>query len=108
MGLATRIFLIFIIRFFFLLSSQLKDIAKQRGLKLGTILDHVEKIREKEPNYNIYNLRDGIPKNRFKEIWSAFRKIGVSEGEMYKLAPVKELLGPKYSYEDLRLVRLFL
>lgn len=85
-----------------------KEIAVMRGLKMGTILDHIEKIREKEPGYNIYNLRDGIPKNRFKEIWSAFRKIGVSEGEMYKLAPVKELLGPKYSYEDLRLVRLFL
>jgi ATP-dependent DNA helicase PIF1 len=85
-----------------------KEIAVVRGLKMGTILDHIEKIREKEPNYNIYNLRDGITKNKFKEIWSAFRKIGVSEGEMYKLAPVKELLGPKYSYEDLRLVRLFL
>jgi uncharacterized protein YpbB len=86
----------------------IKDISKERGLKLGTILDHIEQIKEKDPNYNIYNLRDGIPKNRFKEIWSAFRKIGVSEGEMYKLAPVKDLLGSKYSYEDLRLVRLFL
>jgi ATP-dependent DNA helicase PIF1 len=85
-----------------------KDIAKERGLKLGTILDHIEQIKQKDPGYNIYNLRDGIPKNRFKEIWNAFRKVGVSEGEMYKLAPVKELLGPKYSYEDLRLVRLFL
>lgn len=86
----------------------LKDIVKERGLKLGTILDHIEQIKNKNPNYNIYNLRDGIPKNRFKEIYGAFRKVGVSEGEMYKLAPVKELLGPKYSYEDLRLVRLFL
>lgn len=86
----------------------IKDIVKKRGLKLGTILDHVEQIKEKDPNYNIYNLRDAIPKNRFREIYGAFRKVGMSEDGVYKLAPVKEIIGPKYSYEDLRLVRLFL
>jgi ATP-dependent DNA helicase PIF1 len=85
-----------------------KDIAKERGLKLGTVLDHIEEIKEKDPTYNIYNLRDGISKTKFREIYNAFRKIGVSEGGFYKMAPVKELLGQKYSYEDLRLVRLFL
>src|SRR3989344_5096331 len=85
-----------------------KDIAKERGLKLGTILDHIEKIKEADPKYNIYNLQNSISKTKFKEIYNAFHKIGVSEGEKYKLAPVKELLGPKYSYDDLRLVRLFL
>jgi len=86
----------------------IKDIVKARGLKLGTILDHVEQIKEEDPNYNIYNLRDGIPKARFREIYNAFRKVGMSEGGFYRTAPVKELLGSKYSYEDLRLVRLFL
>ena len=86
----------------------MKDIAKERGLKFGTILDHIEQIKSKEPDYNIYNLQGSITKNKFKEIYNAFRKAGVSEGETYRLAPVKELLGPKYSYEDLRLVRLFL
>ncbi|MFA6269812.1 MAG: helix-turn-helix domain-containing protein [Candidatus Paceibacterota bacterium] len=86
----------------------LKEIAKERGLKLGSILDHIEKIKEKDPNYNIYNLRDNLTKNKFKEIYNAFRKIGIGEGEGYRLAPVKEILGAKYSYEDLRLVRLFL
>jgi ATP-dependent DNA helicase PIF1 len=86
----------------------LREIAKERGLKLGTILDHIEKIKEKNENYNIYNLRESIPKNRFKEIYNAFRKAGISEGGIYHLAPVKNLLGPKYSYDDLRLVRLFL
>jgi hypothetical protein len=84
-----------------------KDIAKKRGLKPGTVLDHIEQIKEKDPNYNIYNLRDGISKNKFKEIYSAFRKTGMNEGK-YHLAPVKNLLGPKFSYDDLRLVRLFL
>jgi ATP-dependent DNA helicase PIF1 len=86
----------------------LKDIVKERGLKLGTILDHVEKIKDDDPNYNIYNLRDGLSKTRFREIYGAFKKMGISEEGFYKMAPVKELLGSKYSYEDLRLVRLFL
>jgi len=86
----------------------LKDIVKERGLKLGTILDHIEQIKEKDPRYNIYNLQSSITKNKFKEIWSAFKKVGTSDGGIYKLAPVKAVLGSKYSYDDLRLVRLFL
>lgn len=86
----------------------LKDISKERGLKLGTLFDHIEKIKERDPSYNVYNLQGGIAKNKFKEIYKAFQKVGVSEGGQRHLAPVKELLGPKYSYDDLRLVRLFL
>jgi len=86
----------------------LKEIVKARGLKFETVIDHIEKIKRKDPNYNIYNLRGGISKTRFQTIYNAFHKVGVSEGETYKLAPVKELLGPKYSYDDIRLVRLFL
>lgn len=86
----------------------LKEIVNKRGLKLGTILDHIEQIKESEPKYNIYNLQSNISKNKFKEIWNAFRKVGTSDGGMYKLAPVKAELGAKYSYDDLRLVRLFL
>ncbi len=86
----------------------IKDIAKERGLKLGTILDHVEKIKEKDPKYNIYNLQNNISKTKFKEIYKAFHKVGMSEGGFYKIAPIKNLLGAKYSYDDIRLVRLFI
>jgi hypothetical protein len=86
----------------------IKSIAKTRGLKVGTILDHVEQIKEQDPNYNIYNLRGLIPQTKFKQIYAAFKKAGTSDGGVYKLGPVKELLGSKYSYDDLRLVRLFL
>lgn len=84
-----------------------KEIAKARGLKIDTIFDHIEQIKSAESNYNIYNLRNNISKNKFKEIYNAFKKVGVVDGK-YRLAPVKELLGKKFSYEDLRLVRLFL
>jgi hypothetical protein len=86
----------------------LKEIAKERGLKLGTILDHIEEIREADPKFNIYNLRNGIPKSRFWQIYRAFKKIGLSDDGKYKLSPVRDLLKKKFSYDDLRLVRLFL
>lgn len=85
-----------------------KEIAKERGLKSNTVFDHIEEIKSNDPKFNIYNLRSNIPKNKFKTIYNAFKKVGISEGGQYRLAPVKELLGPKYSYDDLRLVRLFL
>lgn len=85
----------------------LKEIAKIRNLKVGTILDHLEEIKAEDPGYNIYNLRSTVPQNKFRQIYGAFRKVGMSEGQ-WRLAPVKETLGPKYSYDDLRLVRLFL
>ena len=85
-----------------------KEIAKKRGLTPGTILDHVQKIKEDDPSFNIYHLQHHLPKTKFRQIYSAFRKIGMGEGGVYHLAPVKNLLGPKYSYDDLRLVRLFL
>lgn len=86
----------------------IKDIAEKRGIKPETIINHIEEIKEKDPRYNIYNLQSAIPKNKFKAIWAAFQKIGVSEDGKRRLGPVKELLGSKYSYEDIRLVRLFL
>lgn len=87
---------------------QIKKIAETRGLKFGTIIDHIEEIKSENPSYNIYNLKDGIPQTKFKKIYAAFKKLGISEEGFYKLGPVKNLLGPKFSYDDLRLVRLFL
>lgn len=86
----------------------IKEIAKERNLKTETIIEHVEKIRSEDPKFNIYNLKNALPKSKFQKIYIAFRKIGLSEDSRYRLAPVRELLGPKFSYEDLRLVRLFL
>ena len=85
-----------------------KEAAKKRSLKYGTILDHVEQIRQDTPTFNIRHLQNEIPKNKFRAIYGAFRQVGLSENGTYRLAPVKEILGPKYSYDDLRLVRLFL
>lgn len=88
--------------------ANIKDIAKARRLKISTIIDHIEEIKREEPGYNIRNLQRSISQNKFREIYGAFRKIGASPGGEWRLSPVKNLLGSKYSYDDLRLVRLFL
>ncbi len=85
----------------------IKDIAKKRGLKAGTIFDHIEEIKESDPTFRLYHLKNAIPNSKFKNIYGAFKKVGIIDGA-YRLGPVKEMLGSKYSYDDLRLVRLFL
>ncbi|HEX7027501.1 MAG TPA: helix-turn-helix domain-containing protein [Gammaproteobacteria bacterium] len=80
----------------------LPDIARERGLKTGTILDHIEKLQGLGTLPDIDHLRITLPENDFKIILDEFRK-----SEDGKLAPIHQKLNGKYSYEDLRLVRLF-
>lgn len=86
----------------------LAEIAAERELTVGTLLDHVEKIRAREPNFNIYHLREAVPSTRFKKIHAAFQKVGTVEGGKRPLSPVMSILGKGYTFEELRLVRLFL
>jgi len=79
----------------------LEEIAKERGMTIGTIISHLEKLKEREEKIDLKKFK---PKSDdFKKIKDAFKKSGDT-----KLTPVYKKLGGKYSYEDLRLVRLFL
>ncbi|MCK5059667.1 MAG: helix-turn-helix domain-containing protein, partial [Candidatus Pacebacteria bacterium] len=79
----------------------LKDIAKERGMTVGTIISHLEKL--KEGNYDI-DLKPYTPKSDdLKIIKAAFKSL-----EDTKLSPVYKKLKGKYSYENLRLARLFI
>lgn len=80
----------------------LKDVQALRGLTLGTIADHVEKLilagrlsRAKAEALLPKTLRDALPK-----IFEAFEAAG-SE----KLAPVHSKLKGKYLYDELKLAR---
>lgn len=84
----------------------LKEILNIRGVTIGTILDHIEKILEKEPNFDINHLKKEVPPGKFKKAYMAFRELyGVNRD--FLLAPVKNKLGDGISYEELRIVRLF-
>jgi len=85
---------------------RLKEILEHKGVKLGTVLDHIEKILEQEPNFDIHHLKDEVPPGKFKKIYMMFRDL-YGENRDFRLAPVKNALGAGFSYEELRIVRLF-
>jgi len=79
----------------------IEEIAARRGLGSRTIVHHIEKLVLEGDDINIDHLRPS--KEVFDEIEEAFRATGG-----VTLTAVFKRLGEKYSYDDLRLVRLFL
>jgi hypothetical protein len=87
-----------------------KEIAELRGSKVGTILDHLEKILNLDRDLDIRHLEKEISTSKFQKIYRAFNDIYGDNREML-LAPIMHNLGGIASgltFEDLRLVRLFL
>lgn len=79
----------------------LKEIANERGLTLGTIITHLEKIVELGDRECIQKFK---PKaGDLKKISKAFK-----ETKGTKLAPVNAKLKGEYDFDELRLARLFL
>ena len=74
------------------------EVAQQRGLAKSTILGHIDKfIQSDEP----IDLQAHLPStDRLEHIRNALNSM-----EDDRLAPVKELLGDDYSYEEIRLTR---
>ena len=85
------------------------EIAQKRGMTLGTIISHLEKLKEKNQSLDLSPYK---PKEKdFKAMSDAFKKStrpDQSVGEETKISPVHRLLDGRYSYEELRLARLFL
>ncbi|MEK9178106.1 MAG: helix-turn-helix domain-containing protein, partial [Patescibacteria group bacterium] len=86
----------------------IKDAANSRGFVAETIIGHIEKIKQRDSSWDISRLRSEIPNSRFEKIAKIFYKVGMQEGGERPLGPVKGILGGAYSYEEIRLVRLFL
>jgi ATP-dependent DNA helicase RecQ len=79
----------------------LEEIAKRRGLKLGTIITHLEKLSAEDENIPIEHLKPET--KRLEKIKAAFEKSG-----SFALTRAKEILGDDYSYDELHLARIFL
>lgn len=79
----------------------INEIAEKRGLSVGTIMNHIEKISVTDGYLDLMYLRPSQAK--FEIIAKAFKQ---TSGNL--LAPVHEILGEDYSYEELRLARIFL
>ena len=75
------------------------EIAEERDLSQQTVLAHVERIVNAGETVDLGPL---LPASeRVERIKAALQAAGDE-----RLAPVKELLGDDYSYEEIRLVRL--
>lgn len=79
----------------------LQEMAKARGLKEGTILQHLERLAAQGKLPDIQHLRPA--EDRFRLMKHAFR-----EADNLLLTPAYKKLGEKFSYDELRLARLFL
>lgn len=94
----------------------LAEIAEARGLKVKTIVVHIEELRQSDPAIDISHLKKEISAERFKKIAAAFRKAAASSasssalkpGALFPLSPVKSILGDNFSFDEIRLVRLFI
>ncbi|MDD5643053.1 MAG: helix-turn-helix domain-containing protein [Syntrophales bacterium] len=77
------------------------EIATARGLAASTIAGHIEKLLSHGEEIDIEYLRPSS--ERLEIIKAAFQKSGGMA-----LAPVKEMLGEDFSFEELRIARLFI
>ncbi len=77
------------------------QIALDRGLTEGTILSHLEKIADSEESVELEYLKPSP--EIMEKVGAAFRRTGKTA-----LSPVKEILGEEFTYDDIRLARLFL
>jgi ATP-dependent DNA helicase RecQ len=79
----------------------IEEMASKRGLEAGTIASHIEKLLNAGEQIDIEYLRP--PVEKFETIKAAFKKSGGAA-----LSPVRGMLGEQFSYEDLRIARLFI
>lgn len=85
----------------------LAKVASLRNLKIGTVLDHLEKLKEEKPDTDLSSLEKSMSKARLQKIQHALIKGGM-HGGTYLLSPAKTILGKDASYEEIRIARLLL
>lgn len=83
----------------------LNDIAEERVITFGTVISHVEELFMKG-KISFKDIKNLIPKKLMKEI-PAIHKLFVSL-DTEKLTPVFEKVKGKYSFDDLKLARLYM
>lgn len=82
---------------------KLEDIARERNLKIASVIDHIYVLLERGDitNHEVLQLLDVDLSKDLNKIYKAFNDIGYE-----KLSPVYEYLKGKFTYEDLKLARI--
>lgn len=83
------------------------EIASKRGLATTTIVNHLEEIKLKGKIDAVRDFAHLERPDRFEEIRKALETVRDTEGKIL-LSPARALLGESYTYDDLRLARLFM
>ncbi|MCK5084837.1 MAG: DNA helicase RecQ, partial [Candidatus Pacebacteria bacterium] len=78
----------------------ISEIAEKQGFKYGTIVVHIEKLISNGEELDIDYLK--LPQEKLEKIKTAFEKCGDE-----KLKPVFVFLKEEYSYDEIRLGKLF-
>lgn len=89
----------------------LSEITKQRGLTLGTIIGHIEKIKEEDASIDIENYKP--QESTFKVIKKAHDSLRTKLDNVHgdgrlKLTVLHKHFKNKFTYDELRLAMLFL
>ena len=79
----------------------LEEIAKRQGLKVGTIVEHLQRLTDASESFDLAYL--DFPQEKLEVIRDAFEKCGNE-----KLKPVFEYLEGNYSYDDIRLAKIMM
>ncbi|MEO0351774.1 MAG: DNA helicase RecQ [Cyanobacteria bacterium P01_A01_bin.15] len=75
----------------------LSEIAIERGLRLGTIIEHIERLMASDRAVDLNRL---VPPERQVPIFEAIEKVG-----SHSLRTIREELGETFDYNEIRLVR---
>lgn len=78
----------------------LEEIGQERGLNQATIISHLERLGKRE-EIDLEYLKPSP--ERFNRIKAAFQQTND-----FKLSPVKRMLGEDFSFQEIRLARLFI
>ena len=82
------------------------DVAEARGMTIGTIIGHLEKLKQKKCALDLNEaVSRSVQSDRICQIIGALNKSDEGRGE-FRLAPAAVLLGGNVSYDEIRLVRL--
>lgn len=86
----------------------LKDMAKKRGMVVGTILSHIETLLDEGKISADRELKYLKPESKkLVKIQSAFEKVLEKTGEM-RLSAARDVLGRSFNFEEIRIGRLFI
>ena len=75
----------------------IQEIAQKRNVKTTTIISHLSNLIEKKQSLDLNQL---VPLERQKKIWNVLEIVGD-----IALTPIRENLGERYSFDEIRLVR---